>query len=93
MLDNITQKVETKDVAAAIRAIAGMLMTEDQLTKKKVVDAAGKMLLVCPGMITRIAPKTLYNPQREGVEVFYVNGDRFSVDLTTEALAEQLGLG
>src|SRR5690554_683836 len=93
MFDNISQKVETKDVADAIRAMAGMFMTEDQLTKKKIVDAQGKVEFLCPGLITRISPTKLYEPIREGSAVFYVNGDKFSIDLTTEALSEQLGLG
>lgn len=89
MFDNI-QNVNTKDLAEALKSLSGVFLTEQQLVKKKVTDKQGKVYFLCPGMISRIRPTTIFNPTRPGAEVFYVNGERFDLDLTTTELAKQL---
>ena len=89
MFDN-TQTVHTKDLAAAVRALSGLFLNEKQLTKKQITDDKGEVHIICPGMITRIRPVKLYEPLRNGSEVFYVNGERFTIDLTTEVLSDLL---
>lgn len=91
MFDN-KQIVETKDVAEAIRALVGLAIKPDQLSKKKVVDRNQKSYFIAPGIITRIVPKTFYNEQRTASSVVYLNGDTFDIDLTPEDLANELGI-
>lgn len=91
MLDN-TQIVNTKELAKAVQGLSGLLLTEKQLTKKRITDGKGESHIVCPGMITRIWPTTLYEPLRKGAEIYYVNGQRFSIDLTVDELCQQLGI-
>lgn len=92
MFDNITQEVNTKDLADVLKALPGMMLTEAQLSKKKVVDEKGEAHFICPGMITRITTTTLYEPVRTRSKVFYVTGEVFAVDLTTQDLAKLLGI-
>lgn len=92
MFNTITQSIDTKDIATALKALSGMMLTEAQLSKVKVVDDAGAVHFICPGMITRITTTTLYEPVRTRSKVFYVTGEAFAVDLTTQDLAKQLGI-
>lgn len=91
MFDN-TQIVNTKDLAEAVRALSGALLTEKQMTKMQITDAQGEIHVVCPGMITRITPVKLYEPLRNGSKIFYVNGESFALDLTTDVLADLLSI-
>lgn len=74
--------------------LSGILLTEKQLMKKQVTDLIkGEIHLICPGMITRIEPAMIYNPvKRPGATVHYVNGDKFTIDITTQTLAQKLGI-
>lgn len=92
MFNTITQIVDTKDLAVALKALSGMMLTEAQLSKKKVVDESGAIHFICPGMITRITTAQFYEPKRTRSKVFYITGEAFTVDLTTQDLAKQLGI-
>lgn len=92
MFDTITQTVDTKNVANALKALSGIMLTEAQLSKKKVVDESGAVHFICPGIITRITTAQLYEPKRTGSKVFYITGEAFAVDLATPELAKQLGI-
>lgn len=93
MFNTNTQIVDTKDLAVALKALSGMMLTEAQLSKKKVVDESGAIHFICPGMITRITTAQFYEPtKRTRSEVFYITGEAFTVDITTQDLAKQLGI-
>lgn len=91
MLNN-NQVVHTKDVAEAIKSLAGLFVKPEQLKQVEVIDRAEKKHYVAPGLISRIINLHMYEPDRDGSMVYYVNGESFKLDLETQQLAKQLGM-
>lgn len=89
------QKVvlETEGLAQAIKSLAALSITPEQLKMVKVTDDRGVVQYVAPGLITRISET---QSSMHGKEVFstvrYINGDSCSIILPLGHLAQQLGL-